>query len=247
MHDTTDNAADANVNTASSWARTGEFNGIQPNAASSWAALSPRGTDSEVEDVACAVPQTDVVLPSPQQLEQHVEAICGTTTIADMETIIRNLNTHLKDADTVNEMAWVGNQYDKLLSKIALNGSHDKFLESHLGDDGIRTFAREQLTSTNASNPKRIESHVAETQRLGSSRKAITKARSLGATAAIALQRGFADVFLDNMCTKVERHNGSCETYFEKHRGEEPPLPKLLPKTTFGMIATKSLKVSRPT
>ena len=120
MHDTTDNDADANVNTASSWARIDEFNGIPLNAASNWAALSPGGTDSEVDDVDEVVDVTTDGLPSAQQLEQHVESICETTTIADIETTIRNLNKHLKDADTVNEMAWVGNQYDKLLSQIAL-------------------------------------------------------------------------------------------------------------------------------
>ena len=40
------------------------------------------------------------------------------------------------------------------------------------------------------------------------------------------MQKACADIFLNNLCDKVQAHNGVCETLFERHRGDETPFAR---------------------
>ena len=77
-----------------------------------------------------------------------------------------------------------------------------------------------------ADNPKTLESHTAEANRLGIDRKALGRRSALASISAIVLQHECANAFLDGFCNKTESNGGTCEVYYEKHRGDETPYSK---------------------
>ena len=54
----------------------------------------------------------------------------------------------------------------------------------------------------------------------------ISRHRALAPVSIQVLQKACAYVFLNNLCDKVQAHNGVCETLFERHRGDETPFAR---------------------
>lgn len=99
----------------------------------------------------------------------------------------------------------------------------ERFIEKHEDDESIRNFVKEQLRTTTKHTQRSIESHTVEAARLGCSRKEISNRRNLISTGLVSLQRACANAFLEHLCNKCEEVSGVCQTYYEKHRGDETP------------------------
>ena len=114
------------------------------------------------------------------------------------------------------------------MSKLTEAGSsHMQFLSETLDDDAVTKLVSEQLTSTSLQASRPIESHTAESKRLGISRFLAKDKRCIMASATIVVQRVCANSLLDATCTKVKSLGGVSQTYFERHRGDETPFSRV--------------------
>ena len=219
LHDTpVDNTE---VNTASSWAAASSAPSARPSShAGGWASLDKSAPDSDSDDdVTSVIPAQYLAIAALADVEQQIAAINGATTMGQLSKTTSQLNVVLVAAQTRNEVAYCALAYDAVLTRIAIAGQHEDFLEGELDTETIQKFADEQLRSTDSANPKSLESHTAEAQRLAVTRKVLSRRRALASVSAIMLQHACADAFLDGFCARTESNKGSCEVYYERHKG----------------------------
>ena len=225
LHADTDTTSAVPGSASSSWARlsTGARPATTQNARG-WAGLE-RDLSQEMLEPAVQ-PQHDTLDAIKTKVEDAIGRITGDTKLKTIRTVLLDLSHGIDASKGPQDVTWFCVQYDAFMTSIAKHGSHAPFLESEF-DDAARMFATEQLTSTTDASSRHVESRAAESARLGLKVKSLSFRRSLGATAAVVLQRVLADKFVEKVSREVESRGGHCETYFEKHRGDETPYAKL--------------------
>jgi hypothetical protein len=174
---------------------------------------------------APAVPDT-LAVPSCERVEQDIDIICPSTTLSELVLMTKQINDILQSSSELSMVSWCGMQYDKVLSKVAESHSNDEFLDDQLDDDAIQCFAIHQLRTSTRQKPRPTESHKVEAERMETTVMRINRRRALASVSSLTLQKACADVFLNNMCDKIQAHNGVCETLFERHRGDETPFAR---------------------
>ena len=238
-HATDDGEAPArhsNTNFAAKWAKTGSATSTgsaDANYAAAWAGTKPfEPVVAEPLELEPVVRKFDCVLDS-KIFEESIATITTSTTVKQLENMVQQLADNLANHKDSATMAWTMMQYDSILSKTATLGQHSNFIDAHVVKPTM-AYAKEQLESTNATNRRPIESHFAESKRLGIGVKLMNSRRALGATSAIILQRELSNKFVDTMCEKIEAEGGRAETYFENIEGTKPRIQGL----TLLMITT---------
>ena len=194
------------------------------SSAAGWAALTGPDSDDD-EMLEPVIPMGKVAIPNVTEVEHHIEQMSADTTLMKLNNVTAGLNAILVNSSTHASLAHCALLYDKILSKLAAHGKRD-LLEHELDVQQWHTFASEELISTDEHNPKTLESHTAEANRLGIDRKALGRRSALASISAIVLQHECANAFLDGFCNKTESNGGTCEVYYEKHRGDETPYSK---------------------
>ena len=214
-------------------------------AASSWAALANNADDSADDSPpgnAEDAPK-EVATVSLATTMANIDAICPTTTLAHVHGIIDELTTSVRTAQTIENIGSICKGFERMCDKLAVLPNHGKTIEHLTDGELVDNFCAEQLSTTTGDNAKSTESHIAECKRTGLKPYKLSQKRATLASAEVQFQRWCADVFLDELCNRVEKIGGTCETLFEKHRGDETPFAKVSAHDDFddGTIAAISM------
>ena len=238
LHESSHNPVDS----SSGWAQGASSSSAPaPSTAAGWSGLGHCSSDSD-DDQPIGVQTVVAELPTNDVIQLQIASINANTSLQRLEYLTKSLVSRLGQSSSTLDYNWRAQQFDCILSNLAEHGSNKRFLDNSLDLVAMDKFVQEQFASTDATNAKAVESHTAESQRLGIPRQKLGRRRAIGSIATIVLQRACADEFMALMCRKVIAQSGTPETYFEKHRGDETPFAKVSAKDAIWVSDAKMLE-----
>ena len=227
----------AAASTAAGWA------GGNPLAstAKGWAALAQHNSDSDDDAELLVAPavQMDTDIVTHELCSKTIEQINGKTTLVELRRTVSNIAA-LANKPTVSNIAALAN---KPIPHLILDPL--RCCTTHCCK-GSPTTARMNTGSTKRSitmhstfslqssfnrlmikKGRKLESKAAETSRLNTYDARTTMSRELMAISVWALQRSCANIFVEDLCDRVDKVGGAAILYLEKHRGDETPLARV--------------------
>ena len=174
------------------------------------------------------------VLVAKDVIGNLLSQITAKTTKSQLDAIQRGIVNIAKQSDVTN-IGIALELFETFMGTISDVGLREDKILQYLDPQDVDGFVNDQLETPDSTVPKPLESHIAEARRTGCDIALLRGKRETMAPLAIALQRQYADTFLQQVCDKVEGMNGVCQTYFEKHRGDETPYAKVAASDPIGV------------